>query len=126
MIITQAQSSDAGRYICVCTTPDGNEFESEYELNVETPPARSEIKPPQIEHAEAGSNVVLNCNPGQFANKYHWSRQQGHFAPGLDITSVSIDVEMNRELHSVTSRSEVWPHSVASRSVNHNQPFHTN
>lgn len=89
MVISNAQASDAGRYICVCTTRDGQVFESEYELNVEIPPARNEIKPPQIEHAEAGSNVVLNCNPGRFANKYHWSRQQGHFAAGLDITSVN-------------------------------------
>lgn len=89
LIITNAQSSDAGRYICVCVAEDGQEFESEYELNVETPPARNEIKPPQIEHAEAGSTVVLNCNPGQYANRYHWSRQQGHFAAGTDISSVS-------------------------------------
>lgn len=93
MIITNAQSNDAGRYICVCRTDDGQEFESEYELNVELPPARSEIKPPQIEHAEAGSNVVLNCNPGQFANRYHWSRQQGHFAAGTEIASVSFQTE---------------------------------
>lgn len=90
LIITNAQSTDAGRYICECTTVDGQAFESEYELNVEIPPARNEIKPAQIEHAEAGSNVVLNCNPGRFANKYHWSRQQGHFAAGTDITSVNI------------------------------------
>lgn len=89
LIISNVQSSDAGRYICVCKTVDGKEFESEYELNVEIPPARNEIKPEQIEHAEAGTNIVLNCNSGRFANKYHWSRQQGHFAPGTDITSVS-------------------------------------
>ncbi|XP_055304959.1 basement membrane-specific heparan sulfate proteoglycan core protein isoform X6 [Sitodiplosis mosellana] len=93
LVISNAQSADAGRYICVCTTRDGQVFESEYELNVEVPPARNEIKPPQIEHAEAGSNVVLNCNPGRFANKYHWSRQQGHFAAGLDITSSDLRLD---------------------------------
>lgn len=91
LVISNAQSNDAGKYICVCYTPDGQSFESEYELNVEIPPARNEIKPPQIEHAEAGSNVVLNCNSGRFANKHHWSRQQGHFAPGTDITSVCFE-----------------------------------
>lgn len=90
LVITNAQQSDAGRYICVCRTNDGQEFESEYELNVEIPPARNEIKPPQIEHAEAGSNVVLNCNPGRYANRYHWSRQQGHFAASTDISNVSL------------------------------------
>lgn len=48
LIITNAQESDAGRYICVCRTNDGQEFESEYELNVESPPARNEVKPPQV------------------------------------------------------------------------------
>lgn len=48
LIITNAQESEAGRYICVCRTSDGQEFESEYELNVEIPPARNEIKPPQV------------------------------------------------------------------------------
>lgn len=88
LIITNAQDSDAGKYICVCRTRDGQEFESEYDLTVETPPARNEIKPSQTEHAEVGSTVVLNCNPGQFANKYHWSRQNGHFEPSTDISSV--------------------------------------
>lgn len=90
LIITNAQQSDAGRYICVCRTNDGKEYESEYELNVETPPARNEVKPPQIEHAEVGSNVVLNCNPGRYVNRYHWSRQQGHFTSGTDISNVRI------------------------------------
>lgn len=48
LIITNAKESDAGRYICVCRTGDGQESESEYELNVETPPARNEVKPPQV------------------------------------------------------------------------------
>lgn len=89
LIITNAQSHDAGRYICVCRTANGQEYESEYELHVELPPARNEIKPSQIEHAEAGQTVVLTCNPGRFANKFHWSRQQGHFSAGTDISSVS-------------------------------------
>ncbi|XP_031635070.1 basement membrane-specific heparan sulfate proteoglycan core protein isoform X6 [Contarinia nasturtii] len=93
LIISNAQSADAGRYICVCKTSNGQLFESEYELNVEIPPARNEIKPAQIEHAEAGSNIVLNCNPGRFANKYHWSRQQGHFAAGTDITSSDLRLD---------------------------------
>lgn len=92
MIITNAQSTDAGRYICVCQTENGQQFESEYELNVEIPPARNEIKPPQIEHAEAGSTVVLNCNPGQYANRYHWSRQQGHFSAGTEISNVNTQI----------------------------------
>lgn len=89
LIITNTQQTDAGKYICVCQTSDGQEFESEYELNVEMPPARNEIKPSQIEHAEAGTSVVLNCNPGRYANRYHWSRQQGHFAAETDISNVS-------------------------------------
>lgn len=89
LVIRNAQNSDAGQYICVCTTEDGQEYESVYELSVEIPPARSEMQPAQIEHAEAGASVVLNCNPSQYANRYHWSRQQGHFAPETEISSVS-------------------------------------
>lgn len=89
MVITKAQIGDAGRYICVCETYDGHQYESDYELSIEIPPARNEIKPPQVEYADAGSNVVLHCNPDRFTTKYHWSRQQGHFAPGTDISSVS-------------------------------------
>lgn len=94
LIITNAKQSDAGRYICVCQTSDGQEFESEYELNVEIPPARNEIKPPQVEHAEAGSNVVLNCDSDRYANRYHWSRQQGYFAAGTEISNVSFKVSI--------------------------------
>lgn len=92
MVITNAQLNDAGLYICICHTADGKQSQSEYDLSVEVPPPRNEVKPPQIEHAEAGKNVVLNCNPERYANRYHWSRQQGHFAPGQDISSVCISV----------------------------------
>lgn len=100
LIITSVQSTDAGRYICVCQTPDGQQYESEYELTVETPPVRNEVKPPQIEYAEVGSGVVLHCNPDRFTSRYHWSRQQGHFAPGTDISSVSFTFNEHFEISS--------------------------
>lgn len=85
------QHFDSGKYICVCYTNDGQQFESEYQLNVEDEPARNEIRPSRIEHAEAGSTVVLHCNPERYATRFHWSRQHGHFAPGQDIYSVSLN-----------------------------------
>lgn len=90
LVITNAQNNDAGRYICVCQTPTGQEYESEYLLNIEVPPVRNEVKPAQVEYAEVGTSVVLHCNPDRYTTKYHWSRQQGHFSPGSDIGSVSI------------------------------------
>lgn len=90
LYITDAQSGDAGRYICVCQTPNGEQFESEYVLTVENPPVKNEVRPAKIEYAEFGADTVLQCNPDRYTSKYHWSRQQGHFAPRADISSVSL------------------------------------
>lgn len=89
MYISNVQHQDAGRYICICHTNDGQQFESEYLLTIEDEPARQEIKPARIEHADAGSFVVLQCQPDHYSNRFHWTRQHGHFAPGQDISSVS-------------------------------------
>lgn len=89
LIITNAQNFDAGRYICVCQTPNGEQYESEYVLTVENPPVKNEVRPAQIEYAEVGTNAVLRCNPDRYTTKYHWSRQQGHFAPEAEISNVS-------------------------------------
>lgn len=97
MYITYAQSADAGRYICVCQTPNGEQFESEYVLTVENPPVKNEVRPAKIEYAEFGSDAVLQCNPDRYTTKYHWSRQQGHFAPHADISNVSFQVEGMKE-----------------------------
>lgn len=90
LYISNVQPADSGRYVCVCYTYDGQQYESEYILNVEDEPARAEIKPPRIEHAEAGSTVVLHCNPERYANRYQWNRQHGQFAPGQITNSVRI------------------------------------
>lgn len=91
LIITNAQSQDSGRYTCKCITDEGQQYTSEYELNIEDAPARNEIRPPKVEHAEVASTVVLRCNSDRYPTKYHWSRQHGKFATGQNITSVSLN-----------------------------------
>lgn len=88
-MISNVQLHDAGRYICVCHTDDGQNFLSEYELNVEEEPVKNEIRPANVEHAEVGSNITLKCNSDRHPRRYHWSRQHGQFSPGQDIASVS-------------------------------------
>lgn len=58
-------------------------------LTVESPPIKNEVRPAKLEYAEIGTNAVLHCNPERYTTKYHWSRQQGHFTPDADISSVS-------------------------------------
>lgn len=89
LIISNAHGQDSGRYICVCYTNDGQQFESVYELNIaEQTQTQSKDLPSRVEHAEVGSSVVLHCNPSDSNSRYHWSRQHGQFAPGQDISSV--------------------------------------
>lgn len=92
MIISNAQRQDSGRYTCKCVTDAGQQYMSEYELNIEDEPARNEVRPPKVEYAEVGSAVVLRCNADRNANHYHWSRQHGKFAPGQNVTGVSVDI----------------------------------
>lgn len=90
LIITNAQTQDSGLYTCICYTDEGQQYSTEYELNIEEAPARKEMRPPKVEHADVGSTVVLRCNADRYPAKFYWSRQHGNFAPGQDITSVRI------------------------------------
>lgn len=64
-------------------------YATEYELNVEEqPPAKNEIRPPKVEHADVGSTVVLRCNSQKYPARFQWTRQHGHFASGQITTNV--------------------------------------
>ncbi|XP_037037177.1 basement membrane-specific heparan sulfate proteoglycan core protein isoform X11 [Bradysia coprophila] len=85
--ITNAQTQDSGLYSCICYTEEGQQYATEYELNIEEAPARKEMRPPKVEHADVGSTVVLRCNADRYPARFYWSRQHGNFAPGQDISS---------------------------------------
>lgn len=90
MVITNAQTQDSGSYSCICYTEEGQQYATEYELNIEEAPARKEMRPPKVEHADVGSTVVLRCNADRYPAKFSWTRQHGNFASGQDVTSVSL------------------------------------
>ncbi|KAJ6634940.1 Basement membrane-specific heparan sulfate proteoglycan core protein, partial [Pseudolycoriella hygida] len=87
LVITNAQTQDSGLYSCICYTDEGQQYTTEYELNIEAAPANKEMRPPKVEHADVGSTVVLRCNADRYPAKFYWSRQHGTFAPGQDVSS---------------------------------------
>lgn len=100
MVITNAQSQDSGLYSCICYTDEGQQYATEYELNIEEAPARNEIMPPpKVEHADVGSNVVLRCNADRYPAKFYWTRQHGNFAAGQEVTSVRFDCIYANRIH---------------------------
>lgn len=93
LVITNAQAQDSGLYSCICYTDEGQQYATEYELNIEEAPARNQM-PPKVEHADVGSTVVLRCNADRYPAKFYWTRQHGNFAAGQDVTSVRFDCIM--------------------------------
>lgn len=89
LVISNVRTQDAGKYTCICHTEDGNQFISEYELNIEERPLKNEVLPAKVEYAEVGSTTTLKCNTNRHPIRYHWSRQHGPFSPGQDINEVS-------------------------------------
>lgn len=89
LIISNAQSHDSGSYRCRCITDEGHVYTSVYELTIDSPPPHSETRPPKVEHAEVGSNVVLRCNADRYPATFQWTRQHGQFAVGQNLESVS-------------------------------------
>lgn len=89
LIITNVQNQDSGRYRCRCITDEGEVYTSVYELTIDNLPSHSEIRPPKVEHAEVGSNVVLRCNADRYPAIFQWTRQHGQFAAGQNLESVS-------------------------------------
>ena len=90
LYISNADTTNAGRYICKATTDDYQTYTAEFELHVDESPMSLEKRPPKVEHAEVRSTVVLRCNSDQYPATFHWSKDQGEISPEQDITSVSI------------------------------------
>ena len=90
--ITNVKSDDAGTYTCLCRTDDGQEYMSDYELNIEATPPGKQTRPPKVEYADVGSTVILKCNSDRYPSTFLWSRQHGTFNPDISITKVGIQI----------------------------------
>lgn len=88
LIIENVQLQNQGTYVCKCEN-DGQVYQQEYELNVESD-NNVELLKPKVEYADVGSNVVLKCNSDRgYSTRYQWTRPIGQLPEGQDYTYVS-------------------------------------
>ncbi|XP_055911049.1 basement membrane-specific heparan sulfate proteoglycan core protein isoform X7 [Eupeodes corollae] len=90
LIITNAETIDAGVYVCKCKTDEGDLYTTSYKLEIEDR-TKPKSKQPKIEYAEVGTNVKLNCDAENDPTSFRWSRQYLNLQPGKD--------QYNRELY---------------------------
>ncbi|XP_053695300.1 basement membrane-specific heparan sulfate proteoglycan core protein isoform X2 [Sabethes cyaneus] len=87
LIIQDVTEIDTGKYTCVCSTDDGQQYVSDFELIVSQKQQSDIHQTPKVEYADRGSTVKLQCNSYIHPTLFQWSRDRGSFNADLNRTT---------------------------------------